>query len=546
VGPLRFAFGKSSHAPTDNCRLPLTLALLAGYLLEGVWNLTNDLRIKVLVTLFWGLILFTWLVTYERQAMGAEAGLAERVLEHRLDNGMKVLMVERHQAPIVSLNMTYRVGSVNERTGMTGVAHLFEHMAFKGTSTLGSRDYGKERPVLEEMEKVDEAIHKEEGKGALADPTVIQKLQARFEELNREAQTYVIPNEIGELYDKHGGVGFNAGTSRDFTRYTVSLPSNRLPLWATIESDRMANAVLREFYKEREVVQEERRLRVDNQPSGKLSEVFLATAFQAHPYGFPTIGWESDVASLTVPQTRDFFAIYYTPQNAVLTIVGDIRPKELIKLLENSFRKVSSRPLPALNITQEPEQTGERRVEVEFEANPLVMIGYHKPAIRTEDAYVFEVIDSLLSEGRTSRLYTTLVKEKQLALNISTGSDVPGARYPNLFVITAVPRLPHTTQELEEAIYTELERLKKEPVEQRELTKILNQLDASLIRSLSTNSGLAAQLAYYEAVAGSWRYLLDARERVIKVTSDDVMRVAKRYFIKSNRTVATLVKKVKE
>ncbi len=496
--------------------------------------------------LFWGLILFAWLVGYERQAMGAETGLAERVQEYRLDNGMRVLMVERHQAPIVSLNMTYRVGSVNERTGMTGVAHLFEHMAFKGTSTLGSRDYEKERPLLKEMERIDEALHKEEAKGASADPAVIQKLQARFEELDREAQAYVIPNEIGELYDKQGGVGFNAGTSRDFTRYTVSLPSNRLPLWATIESDRMANTVLREFYKEKAVVLEERRLRVDNQPSGKLSEVFLATAFEAHPYGLPTIGWESDIASLTVAQTRDFFETYYTPQNAVLAVVGDIRPKELIKLLEDSFRKVSSRPVPTSNITQEPEQTGERRVEAEFEANPQVMIGYHKPAIRTEDAYVFEVIDSLLSEGRTSRLYTRLVKEKQLALSISTGTDIPGARYPNLFVITAVPRLPHTTQEVEEAVYAELERFKKEPVEQRELTRILNQLDAALIRSLSTNSGLAAQLAYYEAVGGSWRYLLDAREKVSQVTPDDVMRVAKKYFIKSNRTVATLVKKVKE
>jgi predicted Zn-dependent peptidase len=458
---------------------------------------------------------------------------------------MKVLMVERHQAPIVSLNMTYRVGSVNEKTGMTGVAHLFEHMAFKGTSTLGSRDYEKERPVLEEMERIDEAVHQEKAKGVSADPAVIQKLQARFEELDREAQTYVIPNEVGELYDKHGGVGFNAGTSRDFTRYTVSLPSNRLPLWAAIESDRMTNTVLREFYKEKAVVLEERRLRVDNQPSGKLSEVFLATAFQAHPYGLPTIGWESDLASLTVAQTRDFFETYYTPRNAVLAVVGDIRPRELIKLLEDSFRKVSGRPVPALNITQEPEQTGERRVEVEFEANPQVMIGYHKPAIRTEDAYVFEVIDSLLSEGRTSRLYTRLVKEKQLALSISTATGSPGARYPNLFTITAVPRLPHTTQDLEEAVYAELERLKKEPVAQRELIRILNQLDAALIRSLSTNGGLAAQLAYYEAVAGGWGYLLDAREKVAKVTPDDVMRVARKYFIKSNRTVATLVKKEK-
>jgi predicted Zn-dependent peptidase len=508
-------------------------------------ELKNDMR-KICATLSWGLILFTWLVIYERLAMGSEVGLAERVVEHNLSNGMKVLMVERHQVPLVSLNMIYRVGSVNERTGMTGVAHLFEHMAFKGTSTLGSRNYEEERPVLEEMESIDEAIHQEEAKGASADPAVIQKLQKRFEELDREAQAYVIPNEIGELYDKNGGVGFNAGTSRDFTRYTVSLPSNRLPLWTAIESDRMAKTVLREFYKEKQVVLEERRLRVDNEPSGKLSEVFLATAFQAHPYGLPTIGWESDVASLTMAQTRDFFETYYTPQNAVLAVVGDIHPKELIKLLEDSFRKVSGRPVSAFNITQEPEQTGERRVEVEFEANPQVMIGYHKPPIRTEDADVFGVIDSLLSEGRTSRLYNRLVKEKQLALSVSTGADMPGARYPNLFVITAAPRLPHTTQELEEAIYAELERLKKESVEQRELTKILNRLDASLVRSLSTNSGLAAQLAYYETVAGSWRYLLDERERVAKVTSEDVMRVAKKYFIKSNRTVATLVKKVKE
>jgi predicted Zn-dependent peptidase len=441
--------------------------------------------------------------------------------------------------------MTYRVGSVNERTGMTGMAHLFEHMVFKGTQTLGTRDFEKEKPTLEEMAKVDEAIRQEESKGALGDLAMIKKLKERFSELEREAQGFVVTNEIGELYHKHGGVGFNAGTSRDYTRYTVSLPSNRLPLWAAIESDRMSNTVLREFYNEKAVVLEERRQRVDNQPSGKLSEVFLAMAFQAHPYGLPTIGWESDIASLTVAQTQDFFDAHYTPDNAVLAIVGDIHPEEALQWIRKAFVKVSARPAPLMNITQEPEQVGERRVEVEFDANPQVMIGYHKPAIGTEDAYVFEVIDALLSQGRTSRLYTKLVKEKQLALSVSTSTDVPGARHPNLFVITAVPRLPHTTLELEEEIYAELERLKSEPVEQRELTRIINQLDAFLIRSLSTNSGLAAQLAYYEAVAGSWRYLLDARERISKVSPDDVQRVAREYFLKNNRTVATLIKKVR-
>ena len=303
---------------------------------------------------------------------------------------------------------------------------------------------------------------------------------------------------------------------------------------------------MREFYREKEVVLEERRLRVDNQPTGKLSEVFLATAFQAHPYGLPTIGWESDIASLSAAQTREFFQSYYTPENSVLAIVGDIRPEEVRKLIERAFDEIPMRPLPSLNITQEPVQMGERRVEVEFEANPQIMIGYHKPPIEDEDGYVLEVIDALLSQGRTSRLYIKLVKEKELAVSVSSTANMPGERYPNLFVITAVPRLPHTTAELEEAIYAELERLKNEPVEQRELTKILNQLDASLIRSLSSNSGLAAQLAYYEAIAGSWRYLLDVREKVAMITPEDVMRVARKYFTRSNRTVAILVKKVKE
>jgi predicted Zn-dependent peptidase len=494
---------------------------------------------------FCGFLLLTGILMQSPQAVGLEVGLAERVLEYQTGNGMKVLMVERHQAPIVSLNMTYRVGSVNEKTGMTGVAHLFEHMAFKGTPTLGSRDYEKEKPILAEMESIDEAIRKEEAKGTLADPAVVRKLKERFSELEHQAQAFVVNNEIGELYHKHGGVGFNAGTGRDYTRYTISLPSNRLPLWAAIESDRMSRTVLREFYKEKAVVLEERRQRVDNQPSGKLSEVFLAMAFQAHPYGLPTLGWESDISTLTVPQTQEFFEAYYTSENAVLAIVGDIHPEEVLQLIQRAFAKVSARPAPLMNITQEPEQVGERRVEVEFDANPQVMIGYHKPAIGTEDAYVFEVIDALLSQGRTSRLYTQLVKEKQLAMSVSTSTDVPGARYPNLFVITAVPRLPHTTLELEGEIYAELELLKSEPVEQRELTRILNQLDAFLIRSLSTNSGLAAQLAYYEAIAGSWRYLLDAREKISKVSPDDIQRVAKKYFLKSNRTVATLIKKVK-
>lgn len=470
-------------------------------------------------------------------------GLADRVQEHRLANGMKVLMVERHQAPIVSINLIYRVGAVDEKSGQTGLAHLFEHMAFKGTKTLGTTDYKKERKVLRELEEVEQALRERRHRKERTDPEEIEKLERRFEALQQDAQRYAVNNAIGELYDRHGAVGLNAGTGNDYTQYIVSLPANRLPLWAAVESDRMANTVLREFYKERDVVLEERRMRVDNRPSGQIYEAFLSAAFQAHPYRDPVIGWASDVASLTPFEAREFFGTYYVPENAVLVVVGDIVPKEVLKLVRQTFGRLPKKDLPVTDVTEEPPQRGERRVQIEYDANPQMVIGYHMPAIGHGDAYVLDAIDSLLSLGRTSRLYTRLIKERQSALNVSTSIHVPGARYPGLFVISAVPRLPHTTAELEETIYEELERLKKEPVEERELTRVLNQLDAYLVRSLSSNSGLAGQLAYFETVAGDWRYLLQAREKIAEITPEDVMRVAGKYFTRQNRTVATLVKK---
>lgn len=496
-------------------------------------------------------ILILWLMAgwlFAMPVAASQPGLADRVVEHRLANGMKVLMVERKQVPIISLNMTYRVGSMHERTGMTGVAHLFEHMAFKGTQTLGTRDFEEEKEVLEELERVHAVLRRATStKGAVpagrqaVDAETIRRLRDRFRDLEQKAQQFVVSNEIGEIYSKHGGVGFNAGTSRDYTRYTISLPANRLPLWAAIESDRMVHTVLREFYKEKEVVLEERQLRVDNQPSGMLYEAFLATAFQAHPYGLPTIGWESDIASLSPEETRAFFEAFYTPHNAVLAIVGDLEPMETIALMDRAFGSVQGRPSPVHHITQEPDQNGERRVEVRFDANPQVLIGYHIPSIGTQDYFALEVINAVLSQGRSSRLYKRLVKEKKIAVGVFSNTGVPGARDPNLFIAGGMPRAPHTARELEEAIYAELERLKGEPVQQRELTRILNQLDASLIRSLSTNSGLAAQLAYYEAVAGDWRFLLRARDQISAVTAEDVMQAATKYFTKANRTVATLV-----
>jgi len=476
----------------------------------------------------------------------AEVDLAGRVVEHRFSNGLELVMVERHEAPVVSCMIAFKVGGVNERPGITGVAHLYEHMAFKGTRTLGTKNYAKEAVVLKRLDRAWSDLRAERGKGLRADPDRLADDEKRFHDLERESELYVIPNEIGEIYERNGAMGLNATTGKDMTRYVVSLPSNRLELWAAIESDRMAHSVLREFYKEKEVVLEERRLRYDNSPAGRLYEAFLAAAFTAHPYGMPVIGWTSDVQALSRAQTEAFFRTYYGPGTAVIAIVGDIDPASTIRLVQTYFGSIPAQPPPPSVVTVEPKQAGERRVEVEFDAEPSVLIGYHRPALDDPDDPVFDVIDSLLSGGRSSRLYKTLVKEKQLAVSVSTGADVPGARYPSLFMIQAVPRAPHATGELETAIDAELGRLKTEPVQPRELQKVLNNLDADLIRSLDSDSGLASQLGAAQAIAGTWRYLLENRDAIARVTAEDVLRVARRYFVKSNRTVATLVKKGNE
>ena len=480
----------------------------------------------------------------------SSSNLAERVVEHRLANGLTVLMVERHQTPIVSINITFAVGGINEQVGQTGIAHLYEHMAFKGTRMIGTMNYEEEQPILDELALVGTEIDQRQRDFDANDAAdtderraKVEALQKRFTDLQAKAAEYVVGNEMALLYQRHGGVGLNASTGKDLTRYMISFPSNRLPLWAAIESDRMAHPVLREFYKERGVVMEERRLRNDDSPNGLLFETFTSAAFRAHGYGIPTIGWGSDILSLTPADTEAFFKTHYGPNRATIALVGDINPREVIALIEETFGKIPAAPPPPSLVTVEPEQRGERRVEVEFDAEPAIIIGYHKPTLRHPDDDVFDVIDALLSEGLTSRLQQKLVRDKRLAASVGSDASHPGVRAPNLFVVTATPLAPHTTAEVEAAIYEEIERLKREPVSPKELEKVLNNLDADLVRGLRSNSGLASQLALYQALAGDWQYILTSRDNVAKVTAADVQRVAAQYLTKSNRTVAVLVKK---
>jgi len=473
---------------------------------------------------------------------GQRAGLEEKVIEHTLKNGMKLLMVERHTSPTVATWIRFRVGSVDERSDERGIAHLLEHMLFKGTTTLGTTNYAAEKPVLDRIEATAQQLMAEKAKRDKADKSRIADLEKQLTALETEASKFVIKDEFFELYSKNGGVGYNAFTSRDGTTYLINLPSNKLELWATIESDRMQNAVLREFYTERSVVMEERRRSYDADPESKLWETFVASAYLAHPYGQPTIGWMADIENLTRSKAEQFFHNYYAPNNSIVAVVGDINPKETIALVERYFGAIPPGKQTIPVTAEEPKQGGERRIELVAEAEPTLIIGFHKPAINAPDDYVLDVINMILGNGRTSRFHKNLVIEKQLATEVGV-FDAPGSRYPGLFVISANPRAPHTIKEVEEAILAELERLKNEPVAERDLQRILNKIEFEESRRMGTNGGLARNLTEYEATAGTWRYMIEYRAKVTSVTPADIQRVARQYFTRENRLVGFITKK---
>lgn len=470
------------------------------------------------------------------------ATLEEKVVEHTMKNGMKLLMVERHTSPTVSAWIRFRVGSVDERSDERGIAHLLEHMLFKGTTTLGTKDYAAEKPILDRIENIAITLTAEKAKREKSDTVKIVALEKQLAALEAEASKYVIKDEFFELYSKNGGTGYNAFTSRDGTTYLISLPSNKLELWAAIESDRLQNAVLREFYTERSVVMEERRRSYDADPESKLWETFVASSFLTHPYGQPTIGWTSDIENLTRSKAEQFFHNYYAPNNAIIAVVGDIDTNKTIALIERYFGGIKpGKEIPPVT-AQEPKQAGERRVELVAEAEPTLIMGFHKPAINSQDDYVFDVINMILGSGRTSRFYKRLVIEKQLATDIGA-FDAPGSRYPSLFVVSANPRAPHTVKEVEDAVQAELDLLKTVPVTERDLQRILNKIEYEEARRMGTNGGLARNLTEYEATTGSWRYMTEHRGKIAKVTPADIMRVADTYFTRENRTIGFITKK---
>jgi predicted Zn-dependent peptidase len=483
---------------------------------------------------------FAWfLLVFFAASAGAQT-LEEKVREHTLANGLKLLLVERHESPTFAAYIAIGVGSVNEGSENRGVAHLLEHMLFKGTTTLGTTDYGREKPLLDEIGKTGgqlDALRSREN----PDPAKIAELEKHLRDLQQEHREYVVKDEVSRIYAENGAVGYNAFTSKDLTTYTVSLPANKLELWADIESDRMKNAVLREFYTERNVVMEERRRSYETNPDGMLYENLIATAFTMHPYRHPVIGWMSDIAHLTLAETRSFHDRYYAPVNTVIALVGDIDPERAIVMVERYFGGIAPGvPVPRVTAV-EPLQQGEKQVHVRFEAEPRIAMAYHKPTLPSREDYVFDLIDLILGGGRTSRLYRSLVLEKQLATSVST-YGAPGSRYDNLFVISAVPRFPHTSAEVREAVEGELKKLATEPVSPAELEQVRNRLRTDKLRHLQSNDGLARTLTYYQSVAGDWRYLVTYDQVVAGISADEIMTTAKTFFTPANLTVATLGK----
>ncbi len=464
--------------------------------------------------------------------------VARQVSEFTLANGLKFIVLERHQAPVVSFLTYADVGGVNESPGKTGAAHFLEHLAFKGTRRIGTRNYTAEKPLLDQLDTLFNQIQAAKRSG---NPEQVKQLQTEFNRIEDEAKKLVIQNEMGQIVSQAGGVGLNATTSADATRYFFSFPSNKLELWMSLESERFLDPVFREFYKEKEVILEERRMRTDNSPIGKMVEVFLEKAFTTHPYGRAVIGSAEDLRNLNRPDIEAFFKSYYGPSNLTMVVVGDVNPTELKRLANLYFGRFQAKAKPAAVKVVEPPQGQERSVTVELQSQPWYLEGYHRPALNHPDNVIFDLMASILSDGRTSRLYQSLVEKQQLALAAEGSNGFPGDKYPNLMLFYALTAQGHTVDEVAIALRKEIDRLTQEPVSALELDRVKTQARASLLRALDSNDGMARLLAEYEVKTGSWRNLFSQVDAIAAVTPADLQRVARATFVSENRTVGKLL-----
>ncbi|MEA5450929.1 pitrilysin family protein [Leptolyngbya sp. CCNP1308] len=464
--------------------------------------------------------------------------VADAVTEFTLDNGMKFIVLERHQAPVVSFMIHANVGAVDETDGKTGVAHYLEHLAFKGTSRIGTKDFAAEQRVMTELDAVFDQLLAAQTAG---DTAKTAQLEEELVGLQKEAASFVEQNQYGQIIQQAGGVGLNATTSADETRYFYSLPANKLELWMSLESERFLDPVFREFYEEKDVILEERRMRVDNSPIGTMIERFLEEAFVSHPYRRPVIGYQDDLFVATREDVQTFYDTYYGPANLTAVVVGDVDPAEVKRLAEVYFSRYTPRAVPPEPTIDEPPQTAAKEFSLALPSEPWYLEGYHRPSLRHPDHVIYGMIESLLVGGRTSRIYKTVVDDARIALDIGSLNGFPGDRYDNIFLIYGLTAPNHTPEEIGALFAQELDRIKQEPVSPDELDRVKTQARAGLLQSLASNGGMASLLAEYQAKTGDWRNIFNNLKAIEAVSAADIQRVAKTLFRPENRTVGKLV-----
>lgn len=464
----------------------------------------------------------------------------ETVTEFTLDNGLHFIIIQRDVAPVASFVTFVDVGSANEPVNHTGVAHIFEHMVFKGSRSIGTTDWENEQIAIEKMDEAYQAWLAEKHK-PVPDEEKLDQHMAEFERYQEEADQYVVNNEFSQIVELEGGTSLNAFTSADATGYFYSLPQNKAELWFSLESERFRNPVFREFYAEKDVIREERRMRTDSSPVGRLVEEFVSIAYSAHPYRNPVIGWPSDITATTIADTQEFFETFYAPSSFTVAIAGDVDPERMREFAETYFGSLQrGEPAPEIK-TVEPEQRGERRFTIEEESQPFFLAGYHTVDQMHPDWPALQIVGSIISDGRTSRLYRRLVQDEQLALEVGAFNGFPGTKYPSMFVTLAVPNRSVPLSDIEQAIDEEIEKVKAGDISQEELDRALTNARADLVRNLNSNMGLALQFAETHAQQGNWRRMFTYMDELQEVKLEDLERVANQYLVKQNRTVGKII-----
>jgi predicted Zn-dependent peptidase len=468
--------------------------------------------------------------------------LEKQVQTFTLPNGLQFILVERHEAPVFSFRTTVNSGSANDAVGTTGLAHMMEHMAFKGTSIVGTKNYAAEKPLLDAEDVAYGKLLAEKHKGMRADTSEIKRLEKSFQQTEEASRQQVESNGYVTLIERNGGQNVNAFTSNDITAYFYSLPSNRLELWSLLEGGRMAYPVFREFYKERDVVYEERRLRYESSPTGRLFWEFITSAFVAHPYGFGGIGYPSDLKSFTREEGEEFYRRNYVAKNMCVTVVGDVKLDELKSLAQKYWSDISDAPAPPPLDTVEPEQHAERRITLEDPAQPVVFIGWHIPAGGDPTYSAYEALSSLLAGGDYARLNKVLVKEKKIAVDVSCYTGFPGEKYPNLLLLVLVPAAGQDPAAVEQEAYKVIDEIQtKKPFTQEEVDGHKVRTRANVIHTADDNSALAGELSDHQMMYGDWREFFRQADRVQSLKVADVMAAMKASMVKSNRTVAMIV-----